>query len=159
MGGLGIISIGLLFLLSIPIVSTDLKQRRIPNIWNLALAVVGLAMDLVRSPHLQTLGVAALDCGATVALFAGVMLLMHVLKRPAGLGIGDVKFLAAASLWVGFGGAAILFILASLLTVITALAVAPWKGLDLKSHRPFGPMLAASLLAVMLFVELTRRNA
>jgi leader peptidase (prepilin peptidase)/N-methyltransferase len=159
MSSLGLISAGLLVLLSIPIVSTDLKERRIPNVWNLALAAAGLGMALIRSPHLKTLMTAGVDCLETLALFLGIVAVMRALKRPAGLGMGDVKFLAAASLWVGFGGAALLFLLASLMAVLVAIVMTPWRGLDLKTPRPFGPMLAASLVTVVVLLELGRARA
>ncbi len=156
MSGVGIISLGLLVLLSLPVVLTDLRERRIPNAWNLALGATGLAIALVRAPALKTLGVAALDAGMTLALFFGLTMLARWLKRPSGLGMGDVKYLVAASLWVGFGGACVLFILASLLAGLTALARAPWQGLDLKSPRPFAPMLAVSLLALTALLDFGR---
>ncbi len=125
MSGPGLISIGLLILLSIPIVLTDLKERRIPDVWNFALGVVGLGIALARSLHWRVLGAAALDAAETLVVFWGLVWLARLLKRPSGLGMGDVKFLTAASLWVGFGGACILFVLASLLIVLSALVVAP----------------------------------
>jgi leader peptidase (prepilin peptidase)/N-methyltransferase len=159
MSGLGLISIGLLILLSVPIVLTDLKERRIPNAWNLALAATGLLLDWIRAPKPMTLLVAALDFAGALGLFLGLVMLMRLMKKPTALGMGDVKFLAAASLWIGFTGSAIVFVLASLLALVVALAEAPWKGLDLKSPRPFGPMLAASLLALTVVVDLGRQRA
>ena len=149
MQGSSLICLGLLVLISIPIVRADLAERRIPNAWNLALAVAGLAVAMVRSPHWRTLLMLALDLTETLSLFLVLAWITRALRKQNGLGMGDIKFLAAASLWVGFGGAVVLFVLASLLAVIAAVAAAPWKGLDLKTPRPFGPMLAAALLVVV----------
>jgi leader peptidase (prepilin peptidase)/N-methyltransferase len=159
MTSIGLISIGLLVLLSIPIVSTDIKERRIPNAWNLALAGAGLAVALAENPSWRTLLACAGHCIGTMLVFLGLVYGMRAMKRPTALGMGDVKFLAAASLWVGFTGALILFVVASILALVVALAMAPWKGLDLKSPRPFGPMLAASLLAITVLVDLSRHQA
>ncbi len=158
MSSLGLISIGLLILLSIPIVSTDIKERRIPNAWNLALAGAGLVVALAETPSWRTLLVCAAHAIGTLLVFLGLVYGMRAMKRPTALGMGDVKFLTAASLWVGFTGALILFVAASVLALVVALAMSPWQGLDLKSPRPFGPMLAASLLTLTVLLDLGHRG-
>ncbi|MCP3731142.1 hypothetical protein M9978_11955 [Sphingomonas sp. MG17] len=75
---------------------------------------------------------------------------MKLLKRHGTLGLGDVKFLAAASIWVGFVGATLLFVLASLLALGFTLASAPWRKLDFKAAIPFAPFLAVSLALVFV---------
>ncbi len=61
MNGVGLIVVGVLLLLSIPIVSTDMKERRIPNLWNLTLGIAGLLIALIRAPHLKPFISAGLD--------------------------------------------------------------------------------------------------
>ena len=73
--------------------------------------------------------------------------LYFALRRVDGLGLGDVKFLAAASIWVGASGIPTLLLIAAL----AALGVA--GGMQLAGHQmkrqtsiPFGPFLALGLL-------------
>jgi len=69
------------------------------------------------------------------------------LRHTEGLGLGDVKFLVAAAIWVGVAGLPTLLLIAAL----AALGVAGC--LQLAGHRmqrqtsmPFGPFLALGLL-------------
>jgi leader peptidase (prepilin peptidase)/N-methyltransferase len=157
MAGLDFIFLGLLVLLLLPIVLIDLRESRIPNICNLALAVGGLAQALVRSPTLQTLGLSLGVAVLTFALLAGTAWVMQKIDRHARIGWGDLKFLTAASLWVGLQGSLVVLILASLVALLATLAMAPWRGVKWREMRPFGPALAVGLLAVTVTVFI--RNA
>ncbi|MBW8725527.1 MAG: prepilin peptidase [Inquilinus limosus] len=149
MDGLDFIALGLLVLLLLPIVLIDLRESRIPNICNLALGVCGLALALVRNPTLQTLGFSLGAAVVTFVLLAGTAWLMQKIDRNARIGWGDLKFLTAASLWVGVQGSLIVLILASLVALVATLALAPWRGgVKWREMRPFGPALAVGLIAV-----------
>ncbi|WP_395677141.1 prepilin peptidase [Inquilinus sp.] len=152
MAGLDFIALGLLVLLLLPIVLIDLRESRIPNLCNLALGAVGLGQALVRVPELMTLAVALAQAAATFFLLAGTAWLMQKIDRNARIGWGDLKFLTAASLWVGLQGSLIVLILASLVALLVTLALAPWRGVKWREMRPFGPALAAGLLAVTVTV-------
>lgn len=70
------------------------------------------------------------------------------LRRREGLGLGDVKFLAVAGLWLG-GVAFVPFILyAGLFGVATGLV---WRGLKRGAYFPFGPALACSLFLCIVY--------
>jgi prepilin peptidase CpaA len=74
----------------------DLAKRRIPNILTGAVAVLGVAAQLVDRGGWS----AASGLGAAVVSLA-------LLWRPwmaGGLGGGDVKMAAAVAIWVGLGG-------------------------------------------------------
>ena len=88
----------------------------------------------------------------SVILLAGTAWLMQRINRNARIGWGDLKFLTAASLWVGLQGALIVLILASLVALLATLAMAPWRGVRWREMRPFGPALAVGLLAVTVTV-------
>ncbi|WP_051248762.1 MULTISPECIES: A24 family peptidase [Inquilinus] len=152
MAGLDFIFLGLLVLLLLPIVLIDLRESRIPNVCNLALAAGGLAQALVRSPTLQTLGLSLGVAVLTFLLLAGTAWLMQKIDRHARIGWGDLKFLTAASLWVGLQGSLIVLIVASLVALLATLAMAPWRGVRWREMRPFGPALAVGLLAVTVTV-------
>lgn len=157
MDGLDFIAIGVLLLLLLPIVLIDLRESRIPNICNLALAAGGLAQALVRSPRLDTLGIALAQAVLTFFVLAGTAWLMQRIDRNARIGWGDLKFLTAASLWVGVQGSLAVLLLASLVALLATLAMAPWRGVKWREMRPFGPALAVGLLAVTVTVFI--RNA
>lgn len=157
MNGVDFIFLGLLVLLLLPIVLIDLRESRIPNICNLALAAGGLAQALVRSPTLKTLGLSLGIAVLTFVLLAGTAWLMQKIDRHARIGWGDLKFLTAASLWVGLQGSLIVLILASVVALVATLIMAPWRGVKWREMRPFGPALAVGLLAVTVTVFI--RNA
>jgi leader peptidase (prepilin peptidase)/N-methyltransferase len=142
------VAIGVLLLILIPIVQTDLRQRRIPNVLNAVLAVAGLVLSAFTAASWRAALIGLIAPFAVIAVFLGLIALMKLLRRPGTLGLGDVKFLAAASLWVGFVGSTMVFVVASLLSLAFVLARAPWRPLDLRGAIPFAPFLAAGLLVV-----------
>ncbi len=75
-------------------------------------------------------------------------------RKVEGLGLGDVKFLAAAGIWVGVGGLPMLLLVATL----TALACAgimrlAGRSLTGQTSLSFGPFLAIGLLFASLFQQ------
>lgn len=157
MSGLDFICLGLLILLLLPIVLIDLRESRIPNLCNLALAAGGLAQALIRAPTLETLGFAVAAAALTFLILAGTAWAIRQIDRRARIGWGDLKFLAAASFWVGLQGSLAVLVLASLAALLATLALAPWRGLNWREMRPFGPALALGLLivTVTLFLRQT----
>jgi prepilin peptidase CpaA len=74
----------------------DITKRKVPNLVTAAIALVGLAAQLVDRGGLSALsGLAA----AAVSL-----LLLYKPWAAGGLGGGDVKMAAAVAIWVGLGG-------------------------------------------------------
>jgi leader peptidase (prepilin peptidase)/N-methyltransferase len=139
-------SYGALCLLCCAVALIDLRHGIIPNWLNLAIAALGLANVVV------TDGAAAAFSAMAMAALVGVLFwllqrLYFALRHVNGLGLGDVKFLAAATIWVGAAGVPTLLLIAAL----AALGVA--GGLQLVGHEmkrqtsiPFGPFLALGLL-------------
>ena len=108
------------------VMAFDLLQRRAPNLWLLAGAVLALLALLIdRSP--LNVGWAAALTGA-VAGFA-LLLVFYLLGL---MGAGDVKFAGALGLWVGWLPLAPIATGAGLLAGVHALAWLLWR------HRP-GP--------------------
>jgi leader peptidase (prepilin peptidase)/N-methyltransferase len=148
MDGFDFIALGLLVLLLLPIVLIDLRESRIPNACNLALGLVGLGQAVVRVPELMTLAIALAQGAVTFLLLGGIAWLIQKVDRNARIGWGDLKFLAAASLWVGVQGSLVVLVVASVLALLATLIVAPWRGIRWREMRPFGPALAVGLIAV-----------
>jgi len=131
----------------------DARTGRIPNAVNAAIACLGF--------------LAALEWGTRLAaerlLDAGVVGLSLLLLRWAyrrsrgrtGLGLGDVKFLSAATLWTGLGALPLVLFLACLsaLAMVAGLKLAGRKvsgGMRLR----FGPHLAGALACVLVLDRL-----
>jgi leader peptidase (prepilin peptidase)/N-methyltransferase len=142
----------LLLLLLLAIAIADLRELRIPDWANAALAAGGLAFILL---ELSWLEVRSHIMGAAVAS-AGAWALRAAyarLRGRQGLGLGDVKMLGAASLWIGPLGVPTLLLVAALSGLVAALA---WHGLaslraagrrpsaavTAATRMPFGPHLA-----------------
>lgn len=142
--------LGLMLAVLVPIVASDLRQRRIPNTLNLTLGALGLAHTALRAPQPMAIALALGGAVITLVVLLGMRALMRLLDRRAVFGLGDVKFLVAASLWVGVQGSVAVMLVASLAAIAAALAAAPWRGLRLREAMPFAPMLAIGLLAVSL---------
>ncbi len=127
----------------------DLRERRIPNMLNLLLAISGLAQHLVTEPSFRTILWAFGNAALTALVFGGTTWIIQRFDRNAKFGMGDLKFLIAASFWVGFADSIVVMFGASLLAILFTLALAPWQGLRLRELRPFGPMLSLSLFSVV----------
>ena len=154
MSSVKLIAVGTLLLILIPVIVIDLRERRIPNWLNLALAATGLLAQSLAAATFRDVLMALIAPAAIAALFLGIIALMNLVRHPGTLGLGDVKFLAAASLWVGFVGSTMVFVIASLLALGFMLARAPWHSLDLKRAIAFGPFLAVSLMLVFVLAGL-----
>ncbi|MDE2514848.1 MAG: prepilin peptidase [Rhodospirillales bacterium] len=147
---LDIVFMGLMLAVLIPIVATDLRERRIPNRLNLALGGLGLLHTVLRAPHILEVALSLGGAAITLVLLLGTRAVLGLIDRRAVFGLGDVKFLVAASLWVGVQGSVAVMLVASLVSILAALAAAPWRGLRMREALPFAPMLAIGLLAVSL---------
>jgi leader peptidase (prepilin peptidase)/N-methyltransferase len=69
------------------------------------------------------------------------------LRKIQGLGLGDVKFLAATTPWIGIAGMPTLLLIATL-TALAAAGSLQLAGRDMtrQTSLPFGPFLAIGLL-------------
>ena len=93
-------------------------------------------------------GLEAVCEGAVIgAIFWLVRRLYFSFRKIQGLGLGDVKFLAAAGIWVGVASLPVLLLVATLTALISA-GVMQLAGRQLsgQSSLSFGPFLALGLL-------------
>jgi leader peptidase (prepilin peptidase) / N-methyltransferase len=122
----------------------DLRRGIIPNALNGALLVFGFLACVTMGQPSQfdaLLGV----CLAGALFFAVHQLYRHLRGRD-GLGLGDVKFLSAAGVWVGASGLPWLVLIASASGLVYALAVRLVSGnIDTRTRLAFGPHLALGL--------------
>jgi leader peptidase (prepilin peptidase)/N-methyltransferase len=126
----------------------DRRDGRIPDAANAAIAALGAVRAGLAGP--EALGFRALDAAILVLL---LLLLRHVYAKRRGrhgLGLGDVKFLGAATLWIGLPGMLAMILAACLLALAEV-------GTERLRRRPvgwttklrFGPHLALALFAVL----------
>ncbi len=75
----------------------------------------------------------------------------YIIRKREGLGMGDVKFLPVAGLWIGLTALPLYFVIAGVLGIITGLL---WKLIFKNPEYPFGPALAAGMFLLVLFPQL-----
>jgi leader peptidase (prepilin peptidase)/N-methyltransferase len=137
---------GLLCLLSAALGWIDIRQGIIPDWLNLMIAGLGSAKAVIVGGPL-----AGLEAGCEGAVIGAIFWLLRrlyfALRNIQGLGLGDVKFLAAAGIWVGIAGLPTLLLIAAL-TALTCAGVMQLAGqrLNGQTSMSFGPFLAVGLL-------------
>ena len=143
------IFLALLCLSSALLAWIDLRRGIIPDWLNLVIAVVGLARAVIFD------GWAAAVSAACEGIIIGAIVwllrrLYFMLRKFQGLGLGDVKLLAASGTWIGVAGVPVQLLVASL-TALAAAGVMQLAGLTLtrQTSFPFGPFLALGLLVTL----------
>jgi leader peptidase (prepilin peptidase) / N-methyltransferase len=132
------------------IATTDIRERRIPNELNLVVGVLGLGRALYHHPELATIAGELVGMTATFAAVVAVTRLVGRAGEETTLGWGDIKFVVAASCWVGFGGSITTLLIALWFTCVGVFLLRPWHPIGLRQTVPFAPMLAAALAAVLV---------
>ena len=130
----------------------DLKYKKIPNA--LILAMI-FAWALAMAPKLF------LDADSAVSLLkeaglgflcgGGLFLLVYSISRR-GLGGGDVKFMAAAGLYLGFSGILSAMLYGSVLAALAGLSLLLLKKIGRKDSIPLAPFLYAGILATVFWM-------
>jgi leader peptidase (prepilin peptidase)/N-methyltransferase len=133
---------------------TDIWFGIIPNWLNALIAVLGLARGLAIDGSSGVLTGAV----AGVAIGAALLLLRQgyfVWRGVQGLGLGDVKFLAAAGVWTGLADFPLLLLIATLAALVLAgILHLTGRAVTARTAIPFGPSLALGLLATLVLQPL-----
>jgi len=140
--------------LTIPIALIDIRHRIIPNTLNALLLALGLglvAMEEANEP-LTAMARALVVGGATFTLLYGFREAYAYARGRTGLGLGDVKFIAAATPLVGFSGLPMMMLVASLMG-LSAIGCAALLGSPITrtTRLPFGPFLVIGLHTTLMF--------
>ena len=133
-------------LLCVVIALIDIRHGIIPDGLNVSVAVLGLLKVSIAGGFAAGVETVA-EALATGVIFLLLRQLYFVWRKVDGLGLGDVKLLAASTPWVGIAGIPMLLLIAALA------ALATMGSLHLAGHAmtrqtslPFGPFLAVGLL-------------
>jgi leader peptidase (prepilin peptidase) / N-methyltransferase len=131
----------------------DIRDGIIPDWLNLAIAGVGLFKIITTvDPFaaIEPIGEAV----AIAALFWLLRRLYFVFRGVQGLGLGDVKFLGAAGIWVGIAGIPLVLLVATTLALACAgVMQLSGRALTAQTSLSFGPFLAAGLLVTSAFQQ------
>ena len=144
---------GCLLALLLAIAIIDALHGIIPDWANFALAMGGLMRSgLGSGPAFHEAAIAAVIVSVSMLTFREAF--ARVRGCP-GLGMGDIKFLAAAALWTELAGWPTLLLIASMSGVLF-LIVRSLAGHEVTKHTrlAFGPHLAAGMAFVGLFGSL-----
>ena len=80
------------------------------------------------------------------ALGAGILLAVwiawYLWRHEEGMGLGDVKMLAAIGAFLGWKGVLVALFLGALSGAVVGLTLMAFRGLDFKAKLPFGVFLA-----------------
>lgn len=124
---------------------TDIEYGIIPDPIQWILLALGGIYHLVRGDVFAE-PLAGLLAGGALGLLLRYG--YHMLRRRHGLGLGDVKFLAVAGLWIGPYGLPPFLFASGMLGIFTALL---WRFLGRGRIFPFGPALALALGCCVLY--------
>jgi leader peptidase (prepilin peptidase)/N-methyltransferase len=125
--------------------TVDLKTRRLPDGCALVVALSGATLAVLRASQAILTGVIAM-VAAALCLMA-LRRVNQARQGDPGLGLGDVKLIAALALWLG-AATPWMVVIACLLGLV---AVPFLLGADRKI--PFGPMIAIAAWSVGVALE------
>lgn len=144
--------IAALLLLLLALTWWDIRDTILPDGLNFALGALGLVVVVV--DPIWVVGILNAAIGLLVGLVASYLvrwIAFKVYKQEA-MGLGDVKFFAAAGVWVGAEGLATVALLGSFITLVFIVLYGLIKNqkISLAAAVPFGPGLCLGLFITVL---------
>jgi leader peptidase (prepilin peptidase)/N-methyltransferase len=135
----------------------DARTKLLPDVLTLPLMWLGIVMQLF--PETRTVGLESSIWGV-VAGYVPLWLLAHMyllLRGRDGLGMGDLKLLAAMGAWSGAAILPMVVFLAALMALIGVLTlrVVRRESSDLQAEFPFGPWIAVAYGLLVYFAPIT----
>lgn len=117
------------------------------------LTLGGIALGLLGSFAVTWIDPLGSVLGAATGALALLLLigLWYLLRRVRGMGLGDVKMLAAVGAFLGVGGTLLTLFIASLIGAIAGVLLMVRGRLDWGSRLPFGVFLAAGAVVSLFF--------
>ena len=145
--------------LAIWIAVVDLEHLVIPDLANAAVAVLGLAMIAVEKPKnglLEEISDALMRALVAGGLLLLVRLIFARFAGKDGLGLGDVKLMAAGAIvlsWASLPYALVLAAVAAIMAVVVR-GIREGRWLGRETEIPFGAFLAPAIWAAFLLEQL-----
>jgi len=128
----------------------DIKTKKIPNALILAM-LASWAATIAPALILDAGTAAALlrDSAAGLAAGGAVFVSVYIVSRR-GLGGGDVKFMAAAGLYIGFPGTLSAMLYGTALAALTGVLLLLLKKAGPKDAIPLAPFLCAGIIIAVM---------
>ena len=128
----------------------DIKTKKVPNslilVMFIAWILTMMPMLIVNTNEAAT---KIYDSFLGFALGGGLFLLVYFISRK-GLGGGDVKFMAAAGLYLGFYSVIPAMFIGSILSALAALILLLLKKIKRKDTIPLTPFLSIGMVVAVL---------
>ncbi len=140
--------------LTVPVALVDLRRRIIPNALNGALLGLVAVQNLARldpTGAAGSVGLALAEAALAYGLFAGLRAGYGRLRGRSGLGLGDVKLVAAAMPWIGLAQLPLMILIASTSALLAVVALRlSGRRIGADTRLPFGPFLVLGLHGAQL---------
>jgi prepilin signal peptidase PulO-like enzyme (type II secretory pathway) len=151
-GALTVLSVGIAALLVI-LFMVDLKTMYLPDHF---VGILLLAVVLLRvvDYSLLTTHYSLTNAMLGVGIGAGFLLMLWVVTRGRGIGLGDVKLMVPLGILFGPLGTTALLFIAYMSGGLLALYLLFKKKAHLKTALPFGPFLCGAALLLLIFPNL-----
>jgi prepilin signal peptidase PulO-like enzyme (type II secretory pathway) len=143
----------LLIILSYIAMVIDINTKQIPNALILAM-IAGWLLLITPMVFLNTEnGIRILvDSVYGLLLGGGLFLLVYLLSRK-GLGGGDVKFMSAAGLYLGFSGTIPVILFGTIIAALTGLVLILLKKINRKDSIPLAPFLFIGIIITVFLIS------
>ncbi len=127
----------------------DMQHRIIPDVISLPMIAVSPLVALTHPDLTLTSSLLGILIGAGV--FYALAWFYYLLRKEAGLGMGDVKLLAAIGGWLGYQALVPTIFLGSISGAVYGIgAIIITKNVHMKTAIPFGPFLALGAFTYLL---------
>ncbi len=141
---------GVLGAVLVALIVVDLRRQLLPDPLVLPLLPLGLLQAWLTGGDLVASAAGAAFGGGLLWL---VRFTFRRLRGIEGLGLGDVKLMAAGGAWVGMAGVGPVLLIGALATLLAVgIAFLAGRRTGLATRIPFGPGLSAAIFAVALIL-------
>lgn len=130
----------------------DLKTQILPDIITKPLIIIGIA----QAYFLEITNIYDSALGAFLGYFIlwSVNTAFRIVRKKEGMGYGDFKLLAAIGAWTGASLLPMIILFSSTLGIIISVTILKLANKELSEAAPFGPALAITGVAAILWGEL-----
>ncbi len=124
----------------------DLRHKIIPNGLVISIMVIGIVWTVYSGRYIENI----------IGFFSiSLILLLIGILVKGGMGMGDVKMMAATGLLLGWQNNIVALMVGAILGSVIGIGLIALGVIKRKQHIPFGPFLALGVLYAMLFGNMT----